>query len=172
MRIEFVVAGGYAAKRLEAAEQPFSGVALGVACGIVGPALVPGRNDDTGPTGGQGGHQEGEIVAPVGKQVGPHLGRVDQQRVQVGLGLRGFEYALPDARGRPPLEAGVRRMPIAPFLGQGPSPGPVARQPQHGFYKLAVVASASPARPGSNGANRAHCASVSIVSITQATTYC
>jgi hypothetical protein len=116
MRIEFIIARGHAAKLLEAAEKTLDGMAQGLR------AVFFARS--------------ARVL------VRPHRGRVDQQRVQGRLVLHGFEDALLHARGRPALETRVRRMPVAAFLGQGPPPRPVARQPEHSFHKLAVVAPA------------------------------
>ena len=81
MRTKLVIAGGHAAKLLEAAEKPLHGVTLGIASRSVGPrvaALAPGRNGGLGAPGGQSRHERVGIVAAVGNQVG--RGPLAQQR--------------------------------------------------------------------------------------------
>jgi hypothetical protein len=73
MRIQLIVARRHPAKVLEAAEEPFHRVALGVAGSVVGPrstAFTSGRNDGAGAAGSQGAHERVGIVAAVGNEVG------------------------------------------------------------------------------------------------------
>ena len=87
MGIKFIIARGQAAKLFEATEQPLNGVALGVACPVVGSgkaALAAGRNHDLRAAGGQLGYQLVTVVGAVGNK---HL---RGQPVEQRQGLRGI----------------------------------------------------------------------------------
>ena len=86
MSVQFIIAGGYAANLLEAAEQPLDGVVQGVAGRVEGArvaTLAAGRNHCLGAAVSQGGHQRAGIVAAVGNEMGRG------QALEQGLGLRG-----------------------------------------------------------------------------------
>ena len=79
-----------------------------------------------------------------GVLVGPHGGRIDQQRVQGVLLLHDRKNPRLDAGAGPALEARVRCMPVAAFFGQRSPPRPVAGQPEHGSHEWAVVRARGP----------------------------
>lgn len=86
MGIQLVITCGYAAKLLEAVEEPLDGLALGVADRVVGPrqaTLAAGWDDGLRAADGQGRLERVGIVAAVGNQVGW------DQPVKQRQGLRG-----------------------------------------------------------------------------------
>ena len=69
MRSELFIPSGQTAKLLEAADQPFDGVALGIAPRVVGArvaALAPGRDESFRAAADPVGHERVGIVAAAG----------------------------------------------------------------------------------------------------------
>lgn len=116
MRIELFISGGEAAKLLQAAEEPFDRMPLGVALRIVGSGvapLAPGWKHGLGAAPREFGHERVGVVAAVGDEVGRGPTSEQGQGLRRVVALAGGEQAAPQAAPRIGGHVPLRRQPAA-----------------------------------------------------------